>query len=48
MWSDTCIIALGGGVVTDMAGFVAATFCRGVPVVYIPTSLLAMVCKYRW
>ncbi len=40
---DTCIIALGGGVVTDMAGFVAATFCRGVPVVYIPTSLLAMV-----
>jgi 3-dehydroquinate synthase len=40
---DTCIIALGGGVVTDMAGFIAATFCRGVPVIYMPTSLLAMV-----
>jgi len=39
---DTCVIALGGGVVTDLAGFVAATYCRGVPVVYIPTSLLAM------
>ena len=40
---DTCIIALGGGVVTDLAGFVAATYCRGIPVIYIPTSLLAMV-----
>lgn len=40
---DTCIIALGGGVVTDMAGFVAATYCRGVPAIYVPTSLLAMV-----
>lgn len=40
---DTCIIALGGGVVTDMAGFIAATFCRGVPIIYIPTTLLAMV-----
>lgn len=40
---DTCIIALGGGVVTDMAGFIAATFCRGVPVIYIPTTFLAMV-----
>lgn len=40
---DTLIIALGGGVVTDLAGFVAATFCRGVPVIYLPTSLLAMV-----
>ncbi|MCD6048451.1 MAG: aroB [Gammaproteobacteria bacterium] len=40
---DTCIIAVGGGVVTDMAGFVAATYCRGVDVIYIPTSLLAMV-----
>jgi len=40
---DTCVIALGGGVVTDLAGFVAATFCRGVPLVMIPTSLLGMV-----
>lgn len=40
---DTCIIAVGGGVVTDMAGFIAATYCRGVPIVYVPTSLLAMV-----
>jgi 3-dehydroquinate synthase len=40
---DTCVIALGGGVVTDMAGYLAATYCRGVPLVMIPTSLLGMV-----
>ena len=40
---DTTIIALGGGVIGDLAGFVAATFMRGVPVVQIPTTLLAMV-----
>ena len=40
---DSCIIALGGGIVTDFAGFVAATFARGIPYVSIPTSLLAMV-----
>lgn len=40
---DTCIIALGGGVVLDLAGFLAATYCRGIPVIYIPTTLLAMV-----
>ena len=40
---DTCVIALGGGVVTDIAGYVAATYCRGVPLVMIPTSLLGMV-----
>jgi 3-dehydroquinate synthase len=40
---DTSIIALGGGVVGDLAGFVAATFMRGVPVVQIPTTLLAMI-----
>ncbi|HJR41687.1 MAG TPA: 3-dehydroquinate synthase [Gemmatimonadaceae bacterium] len=40
---DTTVIALGGGVIGDLAGFVAATFMRGVPVVQIPTSLLAMV-----
>lgn len=37
------VIALGGGVVGDVAGFVAATFLRGVPFVQVPTSLLAMV-----
>ncbi|HEX7123115.1 MAG TPA: 3-dehydroquinate synthase [Gemmatimonadaceae bacterium] len=40
---DTTVVALGGGVVGDLAGFVAATFLRGVPVVQIPTTLLAMV-----
>lgn len=40
---DTCIIALGGGVVTDIAGFIASTYYRGIPVIYIPTSMLAMV-----
>lgn len=40
---DSCIIALGGGITTDIAGFVASTYCRGIPTIYIPTSLLAMV-----
>ena len=40
---DTLIIALGGGVVGDLAGFVAATFLRGVPYLQLPTTLLAMV-----
>jgi len=40
---DTVILAFGGGVVTDLAGFLAATYCRGVDVIYIPTTLLAMV-----
>src|SRR5262245_32544881 len=40
---DTLIVALGGGVTGDLAGFLAATWHRGVPVVAIPTSLLAMV-----
>lgn len=40
---DTCIIALGGGVVTDLAGYVAATYCRGIPIIYLPTTLMAMV-----
>src|SRR5690606_17229653 len=37
------VIALGGGVVGDTAGFAAATYMRGVRLVQIPTSLLAMV-----
>jgi len=40
---DTTVVALGGGVVGDLAGFVAATYMRGVPVVQLPTTLLAMV-----
>lgn len=40
---DTTIVAVGGGVVGDVAGFVAATFMRGVPLVQYPTSLLAMI-----
>jgi 3-dehydroquinate synthase len=40
---DTGIIALGGGVIGDLAGFVAATYLRGVPWLQVPTSLLAMV-----
>lgn len=40
---DTTIVALGGGMIGDLAGFVAATYMRGVPIVQVPTSLLAMV-----
>jgi 3-dehydroquinate synthase len=40
---DSTVIALGGGVVGDLAGFVAATFMRGVSFVQIPTTLLAMI-----
>ena len=40
---DSGIVALGGGVAGDLAGFVAATYMRGVPYVQVPTSLLAML-----
>lgn len=40
---DAAIIALGGGVTGDLAGFVAATFMRGIPYVQVPTTLLAMI-----
>lgn len=37
------VIGLGGGAITDLAGFVAGTWMRGVPVIHVPTTLLAMV-----
>lgn len=37
------IVALGGGVIGDLAGFVGATFMRGLPLIQVPTSLLAQV-----
>ena len=40
---DSGLIALGGGVAGDLAGFVAATYLRGVPYVQVPTTLLAML-----
>ena len=40
---DHLILALGGGVVGDLAGFLAATFMRGLPYIQIPTTLLAQV-----
>ena len=40
---DSGIIALGGGVAGDLAGFVAATYLRGIPYLQAPTTLLAMV-----
>lgn len=39
----SCVLALGGGVVGDLAGFAAATYLRGVPYAQVPTTLLAQV-----
>jgi 3-dehydroquinate synthase len=40
---QTAVVAVGGGVVGDLAGYAAATYNRGLPLVMVPTSLLAMV-----
>jgi 3-dehydroquinate synthase len=40
---SSTVVAFGGGIVTDMAGFLAAIFMRGIPVLQIPTTLLAQV-----
>src|SRR5882724_11898938 len=40
---SSIVIAFGGGIVNDMAGFLAAIFMRGIPVIQIPTTLLAQV-----
>lgn len=40
---DGVVVAVGGGVTGDLAGFVASTYLRGIPVVQVPTSLVAMI-----
>ena len=40
---DDLVVALGGGAVGDLAGFVASTYMRGVPFIQVPTTLLAQV-----
>ena len=43
MGRDALIVGMGGGVTTDLVGFLASTYLRGVPLVLIPTTLLGMV-----
>lgn len=43
MGRDSCVVSLGGGVVGDLSGFVAATYMRGLPWLQVPTSTLAMI-----
>jgi 3-dehydroquinate synthase len=38
-----CLIAIGGGITTDLGGFIASTYHRGIDLIFIPTTLLAMV-----
>ena len=40
---DGAVVGLGGGMISDLAGFTAATFHRGIPIVLVPTTLLSMV-----
>jgi 3-dehydroquinate synthase len=40
---DSAVVALGGGVTGDLAGFVASTYARGLPVIQVPTTLLSML-----
>jgi len=39
---ESCLVAIGGGALIDLVGFVSATYCRGIPYISVPTTLLAM------